>query len=105
MMNAQPFLPKFRPFLETLFAGWHGSETASQSLTQVLFAKQARRWTEGDWAVYRKSKRSTHPGRRACEVKANQKGETYAMSSRNSGSSIACLATGPGDENHAGQRA
>ena len=77
-MNAQPFLPKFRPFLETLFAGWHGSETASQSLTQVLFAKQARRWTEGDWAVYRKSKRSTHPGRRACEVKANQKGETYA---------------------------
>ena len=36
------------------------------------------RWHPGDWAVYRKSKRSTNPGRRACRVKANAKGETYA---------------------------
>tara|TARA_R110002049_G_scaffold185580_3_gene353809 strand:- start:33179 stop:33499 length:321 start_codon:yes stop_codon:yes gene_type:complete len=34
-------------------------------------------WNPGDWAVYRKSKRSTVPGRRACRVTANPKGETY----------------------------
>ena len=34
-------------------------------------------WNPGDWAVYRKSKWSSVPGRRASSVKANQKGETY----------------------------
>lgn len=77
-MNAPPFLPNFRPLLEALFAGSRGPETSAHSLTQSLFTSQPHRWSEGDWAIYRKSKRSTHPGQRACEVKANQKGETYA---------------------------
>lgn len=34
-------------------------------------------WKVGDWAVYRKSKQSPHPGRRAIQVKASQKGELY----------------------------
>ena len=34
-------------------------------------------WSPGDWAVYRKSKRSTSPGPRAEHVVASTKGETY----------------------------
>jgi hypothetical protein len=34
-------------------------------------------WSPGDWAVYRKSKRSTSPGPRAVNVVASQKGESY----------------------------
>ena len=34
-------------------------------------------WNPGDWAVYRKSKRSTSPGPRAANVVASQKGESY----------------------------
>ncbi len=34
-------------------------------------------WKPGDWAVYRKSKRSVSPGRRAANVVASSKGETY----------------------------
>lgn len=34
-------------------------------------------WTPGDWAVYRKSKRSKSPGPRAANVVAASKGETY----------------------------
>ena len=34
-------------------------------------------WNPGDWAVYRKSKHSSTPGRRAARVVANPKGETY----------------------------
>lgn len=34
-------------------------------------------WNPGDWAVYRKSKRSTSPGPRAANVVATQKGESY----------------------------
>lgn len=36
-----------------------------------------RRWKAGDWAVYRKSKRSASPGPRAENVFASRKGETY----------------------------
>ncbi len=35
------------------------------------------KWKPGDWAVYRKSKRSATPGRRATNVKASAKGESY----------------------------
>ncbi len=35
-------------------------------------------WNPGDWAVYRKSKRSSSPGPRAANVVATPKGETYA---------------------------
>jgi hypothetical protein len=35
------------------------------------------KWKAGDWAVYRKSKRSTTPGPRATSVKACSKGENY----------------------------
>ena len=34
-------------------------------------------WNPGDWAVYRKSKRSKSPGPRAANVNASPKGETY----------------------------
>ena len=34
-------------------------------------------WREGDWAVYRKSKQGANPGRRAAQVIASSKGETY----------------------------
>lgn len=34
-------------------------------------------WKPGDWAVYRKSKRSVSPGRRAESVFASPKGESY----------------------------
>ncbi|WP_461509174.1 hypothetical protein [Rhodopirellula baltica] len=34
-------------------------------------------WKPGDWAIYRKSKRSKVPGPRASSVKPNLKGETY----------------------------
>ncbi|MEP5993360.1 MAG: hypothetical protein ABJ301_29250, partial [Rhodopirellula bahusiensis] len=34
-------------------------------------------WKRGDWAIYRKSKRSKVPGPRASSVKPNLKGETY----------------------------
>lgn len=34
-------------------------------------------WKQGDWAVYRKSKRSASPGKRAEHVIASPKGETY----------------------------
>ncbi|WP_047812766.1 hypothetical protein [Rhodopirellula islandica] len=36
-----------------------------------------REWKPGDWAIYRKSKRSKVPGPRASSVKPNLKGETY----------------------------
>lgn len=35
------------------------------------------KWKPGDWAVYRKSKRSPTPGKRAADVVATTKGETY----------------------------
>ena len=35
------------------------------------------KWSPGDWAVYRKSKRSTSPGPRAAHVVASSKGEEY----------------------------
>ena len=34
-------------------------------------------WSPGDWAIYRKSKRSTSPGPRAANVVASAKGESY----------------------------
>ncbi|MCC9602219.1 hypothetical protein LOC67_16810 [Stieleria sp. JC731] len=34
-------------------------------------------WRAGDWAVYRKSKQGANPGRRAAQVIASSKGETY----------------------------
>jgi len=34
-------------------------------------------WKRGDWAVYRKSKQGANPGRRAAQVIASSKGETY----------------------------
>jgi hypothetical protein len=34
-------------------------------------------WKSGDWAVYRKSKQGSNPGRRAAQVVASLKGETY----------------------------
>ncbi|WP_201743586.1 hypothetical protein [Roseiconus nitratireducens] len=34
-------------------------------------------WKRGDWAVYRKSKQGSTPGRRAAQVIASPKGETY----------------------------
>ena len=34
-------------------------------------------WKSGDWAVYRKSKCGANPGRRASQVIASSKGETY----------------------------
>lgn len=37
----------------------------------------ASNWSPGDWAIYRKSKRSVSPGRRAENVVASPKGETY----------------------------
>ncbi|MFG0267682.1 MAG: hypothetical protein ACF8AM_21400 [Rhodopirellula sp. JB055] len=37
----------------------------------------AHTWKPGDWAIYRKSKRSKVPGPRASSVKPNLKGETY----------------------------
>lgn len=36
-----------------------------------------KKWSPGDWAVYRKSKRSTSPGPRAANVIAAPKGESY----------------------------
>lgn len=63
-MSYQSILNTLRPTLEPLWSQSIGSFTAQ--------------WRVGDWAIYRKSKRSTHPGRRASGVKANRKGETYA---------------------------
>ncbi len=34
-------------------------------------------WSQGDWAIYRKSKVSTSPGPRATNVVASQKGDSY----------------------------
>lgn len=34
-------------------------------------------WQPGDWAVYRKSKTGPNPGRRAAQVMASSKGESY----------------------------
>jgi len=64
-----------RPFV----APWleHVQRVLSSSASRRS-AGVALKWQPGDWAVYRKSKRSTNPGRRACRVKANSKGETYA---------------------------
>ena len=36
-----------------------------------------KQWSAGDWAVYRKSKRSTSPGPRAENVIASPKGDSY----------------------------
>ena len=63
-MSYQTFVDTLRP---TLLPIW------TQSLG--VFSSD---WHAGDWAIYRKSKRSTHPGRRALEVKADPKGESYA---------------------------
>ena len=35
------------------------------------------KWKSGDWAIYRKSKRGANPGRRASQVVASPKGESY----------------------------
>lgn len=35
-------------------------------------------WKSGDWAVYRKTKRSTSPGKRATQVIASAKGDAYS---------------------------
>jgi hypothetical protein len=37
----------------------------------------SKRWSVGDWVIYRKSKRSTSPGRRAQNVTPASRGETY----------------------------
>lgn len=63
-MSLQTFFNTLRPTLEPLWTHGLGSFTSQ--------------WRVDDWAIYRKSKRSTHPGRRALRVKANTKGETYA---------------------------
>ena len=34
-------------------------------------------WSPGDWAIYRKTKRSQSPGRRATKILASEKGESY----------------------------
>jgi hypothetical protein len=39
--------------------------------------KMRKQWSAGDWAVYRKSKRSTSPGPRAENVIASPKGDSY----------------------------
>ncbi len=38
---------------------------------------QLSRWSAGDWAIYRKPKRSVSPGRRARNVVPAARGETY----------------------------
>lgn len=43
------------------------------SLTQLSTTP----WQEGQWAIYRKSKRSTSPGPRASDVQGASKGDTY----------------------------
>lgn len=63
-MSYETFLNTLRPTIEPLWTQGIGS--------------WSNEWRTGDWAIYRKSKRSTHPGERACEIKANVKGETYA---------------------------
>lgn len=61
------FWQTVRPFVSLLAMG---SSTSN--------APTSTRWQVGDWAVYRKSKRSKNPGRRAASIKATVKGETYA---------------------------
>lgn len=39
--------------------------------------KQKKEWSPGDWAVYRKSKRSFSPGPRAYNIMAASKGDSY----------------------------
>ncbi|MEE2938505.1 MAG: hypothetical protein VYA84_21155 [Planctomycetota bacterium] len=39
--------------------------------------KQRNDWSPGDWAVYRKSKRSVSPGPRAYNIMAASKGDSY----------------------------
>ena len=39
--------------------------------------KQRNDWSPGDWAVYRKSKRSVSPGPRASNIMAASKGDSY----------------------------
>lgn len=63
-MSYETLLNTLRPTLEPLWTQGIGSWSSQ--------------WRAGDWAIYRKSKRSTHPGERAFEIKANVKGETYA---------------------------
>lgn len=43
----------------------------------VVSSAAANVWEPGDWAIYRKSKRSKVPGPRASSVRPNLKGETY----------------------------
>ncbi|MEM9366718.1 MAG: hypothetical protein AAGD07_12050 [Planctomycetota bacterium] len=61
------FWQTVRPFVSFLAIGSQSSHAAAVA-----------GWQEGDWAVYRKSKRSKNPGRRAAGIKATSKGETYA---------------------------
>ncbi|MEM9826225.1 MAG: hypothetical protein AAF958_06535 [Planctomycetota bacterium] len=35
-------------------------------------------WTPGQWAIFRKSKRSTQPGPRASRIQASSKGDSYS---------------------------
>jgi hypothetical protein len=63
-MSYETILNTLRPTLEPLWTQGIGSWSGQ--------------WRPGDWAIYRKSKRSTHPGTRASSIKANPKGETYA---------------------------
>ena len=35
-------------------------------------------WKTGDWAIYRKTKRGVSPGRRAAQIVACEKGESYS---------------------------
>lgn len=44
----------------------------------VNWIERSSTWKVGDWAVYRKSKHSAVPGRRAAGVMASCKGEVYA---------------------------
>ncbi len=53
-----------------------GSDCSRRSGQGVITMRA--NWKPGDWAVYRKTKRSVSPGRRASQVVASPKGEQYA---------------------------
>ena len=43
----------------------------------MTMLSENNRWRDGDWAIYRKSKRSKSPGPRAENIFAAPKGDTY----------------------------
>ncbi|MEM1224319.1 MAG: hypothetical protein AAGJ40_01415 [Planctomycetota bacterium] len=77
-MNA-PIWDTIKPMLGT----WVSSSDDANADPSVFGESSQRgasdkRWQAGDWVVYRKTKRSKNPGRRAANVQATRKGETYA---------------------------